>query len=356
MKRICCSLLLLFVICRLQAQSYAYFIDSFARAAGFNGVVLIQENNRLNYQKSFGYANLSWKVAATTDTKYKIASITKLFTSVLIMQLYEQGKIDLNSTIGKYLPAYKGEARDKVSIHQLLNHTSGISNMDTVTSFESALKNGLPPYQRPLTSTELMDQFCSGKLVHVPGKHFDYNNADYVILGKIIEQLYAQSYDSVLHRQLLDPLELKQTGILYQRDIHAGLADTYFYRDDIGRLVPDFPVYAENWFAAGSMYSTANDILRFSNALFGLKLLKQSSLDKMFVSGKGEYGYGVWVYEDYDIRGKNYRIIKRPGMIMGAQSMLFHIEGTGSTIILLSNTGNVSLDEFAARIAANIQL
>lgn len=356
MKRIFCSTLLLITLNNTQAQSYVTYIDSFAKAAGFNGVVLIQEKNKPAWQKSFGYSNLSFKIPSALDTKYKVASITKLFTSVLIMQLFEQGKLDLNASIGKYLPEYKGEAKDKVSIHQLLNHTSGISNMDTVTSFESALNNGLPPYQHPYTSTEVMDKFCSGKLVKAPGSYFDYNNADYVILGKIIEKLYDQTYDSVLQQNILRPLQLKQTGVLHQRDVLAGLADTYFYRDDLGKLVPDFPVYPENWYAAGSMYSTAADLLQFTNALFGMKLLKAASLDRMFVSGKGEYGYGVWVYEDYDIRGTMYRIIKRPGMIMGAQSMLFHIEGTGSTIILLSNTGNISLDEFAAKIAANIQL
>ncbi|NML23316.1 beta-lactamase family protein [Pseudoflavitalea sp. G-6-1-2] len=356
MKRILCSMLLLIALHCTQAQSYVTYIDSFAKAAGFNGVVLIQEKNKLSYQKSFGYANLSFKIPSSVDTKYKIASITKLFTSVLIMQLYEQGRLELSSTIGKYLPEYKGEAKDKVTVHQLLNHTSGISNMDTVTSFESALNNGLPPYQHPYTLTEVMDKFCSGKLVKAPGSRFDYNNADYVILSRIIEKLYNQSYDSVLQQNILKPLQLKNTGVLHQRDMPAGLADTYFYRDDLGRLAPDFPVYPENWYGAGSMYSTVADLLQFSNALFGIKLLKAASLDKMFLSGKGEYGYGVWVYEDYDIKGTMYRIIKRPGMIMGAQSMLFHIEGTGSTIILLSNTGNISLDEFAAKIAANIQL
>lgn len=338
-----------------QPTGIHHFIDSFATKNNFNGTVLIQQGLAISYQKSFGLANFQFKVPNTTETKYKIASITKLFTAVLVMQLYEKGKLDINKTIKNYLPAYKGEAADKVTIEQLLNHTSGIANMDTVKSMESALKNGLPVYQEPLTTEELLNDYCSGALVNQPGKVFDYNNAEYIILGKIIEKLYNKTYEQVVKENILQPLQMKNSGLLYQQNITDGLADTYFFRDDINKLVPDLPVYPENWYAAGSMYATVNDLLKFSNALFGLKLLKQESLNKMFVSGAGEYGYGVWVYEDYEINGKKYKIIKRPGQIMGAQGMLFHILGDDSTIIILSNTGTTSLDNFAAEIATHLK-
>jgi hypothetical protein len=102
------------------------------------------------------------------------------------------------------------------------------------------------------------------------------------------------------------------------------------------------------------MYSTAEDILKFSNALFGRRLLKQETLNLMFTSGIGEYGYAVWVHKDYEINRKMFTIIKRPGSIMGAQAMLYHILESGSTIIILSNTGTTSLDDFAAEIAKQI--
>jgi D-alanyl-D-alanine carboxypeptidase len=102
------------------------------------------------------------------------------------------------------------------------------------------------------------------------------------------------------------------------------------------------------------MYATATDLSLFINGLFGLKLLKEETLNKMFVSGLEEYGYGVWVYENYEINKKKFKIIKRPGQIMGAQGMLFHILEDGSTIIMLSNTGTTSLDDFAAEIATKI--
>ena len=337
-----------------QSPGINKFIDAFAKKNNFNGTILIQNKSGTSYQKSFGLANYQFKVSNRIETKYKIASITKLFTAVLIMQLYESGNIYLNKTIKNYLPDYKGAGADKVTIHQLLNHTSGMVNIDTVKTIESALKNGLPVYQKPSTTEELLINHYSDTLVNEPGKVFDYNNAEYIILGKIIEKLYNKTYEQVLKEHILQPLKMENSGLLFQQNIIDGLADTYFYRDDISKLVPDLPVYIENWYSAGSMYSTTNDLLKFSNALFGLKLLRQESLNKMFTSGLGEYGYGVWVYEDYEINNKKFKIIKRPGQIMGAQSMLFHILDTSSTIIILSNTGTTSLDDFAAEIAKQL--
>lgn len=306
------------------------FIDSFARKNNFNGTVLLEQKGKITYRKSFGYANFQFKVPNNPNTKYKIASITKFFTAVLVMQLAEQGKLDLQKSISSYLPEYKGEGADKVTLHQLLTHTSGMANMDTVTSIESALKNGLPVYQHPYTSDELLNRFCSDRLVNPPGKVFDYNNADFIILGKIIEKIYGKSYEQVLKEKILQPLQLTNSGLLHQQDIIRGLADTYFFRDDLHALVPDLPVYPENWYAAGAMYATADDLAVFCSALFNLKLLRQETLDKMFT------------------------IIKRPGQIMGAQGMLFHIREAGSTIIVLSNTGNISLDDFAAALAVKM--
>lgn len=235
------------------------FITSYVQKHNFSGSILIQKNDRTTYARSFGFANLKFNAPNSNQTKYKIASITKLFTAVLILQLEEQGKIDLNSTIKTYLPGYAGEGSDKVTVNQLLRHTSGIENIDKVKTAKDAIENGLPVYQTPYTSDDLMRKFCSGSLVNIPGTVFDYNNADYIILGKIIERIYGDTYEGVLTKRILQPLKLMNTGMLHQRDIVPGLADTYFFRDDLKRLANDLPVYPENWYAAGAMYSTTND-------------------------------------------------------------------------------------------------
>lgn len=350
MKKIIISLFTITSICLASAQSkLTRYIDSFTKKNNFNGTILVKQNNKITFHKSYGYANLEWKVPNSTDTKYKVASITKFFTSILIMQLVEEGKVDLNKPIHHYLKDYRGDKT--ITILQLLNHTSGMKNMDTITSAESAIQNGLPPYQHPFSAKQLLERFASDTLATSPGGEFSYNNADYIILGNIIEQVTGQSYEQVLNDKILTPLQMNNSGLLSQSKLIDNLASTYFIRDDINKLVPDLPVYWENWYAAGAMYSTTKDLLKFCNAVFTNKLLRKSSLDLMFVSGKGEYGFGVWVYLDYTINKKDYTIVKRPGQIMGAQSMIFYILETGATIIILSNTGTTDLDNFAARLA-----
>ncbi|NLR67965.1 beta-lactamase family protein [Chitinophaga varians] len=337
-----------------QSSKVNLFIDSFVIKNNFNGTILLAKENSAWYKKSFGFANFRQQIPNTTDTRYKIASITKAFTAVLIFQLYEKGKIDLYKTINNYLPDYKGEAANKVTLLQLLNMTSGIHNMDADLTLESALKKGMPQYQLPHTTDEMLTLYSSGKLETEPGKVWDYNNADYIILGKIIERVTGKTFEENLQASILQPLEMANSGIAYQQKIIPRLADTYFYRDDIKALVNDLPAYMENWYASGAMYATADDILRFANALFGKKLLKQATLDLMFTSGLNEYGCGVWVYKDYEIHHRHYTIIKRPGSIMGAQAMLFHVLEKGATIIILSNAATTSLDEFAAKIAEQV--
>lgn len=327
----------------------APFIAQFAKDHNFNGTVLIAERGKTIYQRSFGLANFAFAIPNTNTTKYKVASITKAFTSVLILQLQEQGRIDLQKPIGTYLPDYTGEGKDKVTVHQLLNHSSGIDNMDKVASLADAVANGLPPYQAPYTSDQILGKFASGKLVHLPGTTFDYNNADYVILGKIIERIYGKPYEVILKERILVPLGLTNTGMMRQQLVIKGLAETYFYRDDIKILAPDFPAYPENWFSAGALYSTAPDILRFSNGLFGGELLRPETLALMIKPGMDDYGYGVWSYEA-KFAGTTKHIVKRPGQIMGAQAQLYRYVEDDVTVIILSNTGTADLDEFVTSI------
>ena len=336
-----------------QSTTPESFLAAYTKEHNFNGSILIQKDGAVSYAKSFGLANIPFKVPNTNQTKYKIASITKLFTSVLILQLHEQGKIDLNKPIATYLPDYAGEGADKVTLHQLLNHTSGLANFDTVKDLDTALKSGIPVYQTPYTSDQLLARFCSGKLANVPGKVFDYNNADYIVLGKIIERLYSDTYERVLRDRILQPLKMENTGMLHQGDILDGLADTYFFRPDLKAMVNDLPVYPENWYAAGGMYSTVDDVLTFSNALFRAKLLKKETLALMTTPGLDDYGYGLWAY-DTKVNGKKHRVVKRPGQIMGAQTQLYRFLDEDVTIIILSNTGTTDLDELVAELGKKV--
>jgi len=325
------------------------FIAEYAQAHDFSGTLLVRQRGQPDYRRSFGLAQRAFAAPNAADTRYKIASITKLFTAVLVLQAHEQGRVDLQATIGLYLPDYRGPARDRVSVRQLLNHTSGLTNFDQVKTAEQALREGLPPYQTPYTSQQLLEKFCSGPLVHVPGANFDYNNGDYVILGKILESVYGQSYDRLLRERILDPLALRDTGLLRSEALVARLADTYHHLEPGGALRRDPPVYPENWYAAGALYSTADDTLAFAEALFGGRLLRPESLALMLAPGLDDYGFGLWTYTVQHADGP-HRIAKRPGAIAGAQAQLYRDLDAGLTVVILANTDSADLGEFAAQI------
>jgi D-alanyl-D-alanine carboxypeptidase len=319
----------------------------------FSGTILVQDQGKEIYHKSFGLADREFDVLITNETKYRIASITKAFTAVLVLQLFEEGKLDLHGTIKTYLPNYTGEGAEQVTIHHLLNHTSGIQNIDTVKTYQEAVSNGIEHYQKPLTTEILMSKYCSGKLVHKVGKVFDYNNGDYIILGKIIEKLTGKTYEEILKQRILDPLKMSESGMLYQRNIVKNLAKTYFREGDTKPLINDLPVYIENWYAAGAMYSTTADLLKFSNAIYGARLLKPETLSLMLKPGLDKYGYGLWI-PNIKIGGKQHRAAQRPGSVMGANTVLLRFLDKDLTIIILSNTNTTDIDAFSFLIGRNL--
>jgi CubicO group peptidase (beta-lactamase class C family) len=345
--------LLLMAPVMAQAADPSAFIESYAKEHRFSGSILVQEKGKVVYAGSFGLASLAFKIPTSRQTPYKIASITKAFTAVLVLQLQEQGKLDLQRPIRTYLPDYAGEGGDRITVHQLLNHTSGLPNFDTVTDAAAALTKGLPTYQTPYTSDQLLSKFCSGKPVHAPGAVFDYNNCDYIVLGKIVERVSGMQYGQLLQENILRPLGMKHTGLLRQGDIIDGLAETYFQRDSSGKLTADLPVYPENWYAAGAMYSTVDDLLKFSDALFGSGLISDANRASMIAPGLDDYGYGVWSY-DTKMQGRKVHVVKRPGRIMGAQTQLFHVLEPDVTVILLGNTDTTDTDELVSKIAKQV--
>lgn len=332
----------------------AAMIGDYAREHDFNGTILVQDNGGIRYHGSFGVAERAFGVPADTTTRYRVASITKLFTSVLVMQLHQDGRLHVDSAIAKYLPDYPGEGADRVTVHQLLNHTSGIENFDREQSFQEAVENGLERYQKPHTTDALLARCCSGKLVGEPGAAFSYNNADYIVLGKIIERVAGKPYEAVLEERILRPLGLRETGMLRQDTVMSRLASTYFYPDDSGRPINDLPMYPQNWYAGGAMYSTSTDLLAFADALFGGdRLLGAEARARLLAPGQDDYGYGLWSYS-FTRNGTRHRVAKRPGSIMGANAVLYRLLDRGATIILLANTNRTDLDEFAQRIANHL--
>lgn len=326
-----------------QAAEFDKVIDFYNQQNNFNGTVLVATDGKIDYLSGIGISNRQSQLSINSKSKFKIASITKTFTAVLILKLYEQGKIDLNATIGKYMPDYKGEGKDKVTIHNLLTYSSGIPNCEGST--------GIMVYQTPISVADFITKHCSGNLEFEPGKQFSYNNGDYVLLGKIIENITGKTFTHYLESEILNPLAMENTSMLSSKNIVSGLADTYNIDDSTKVFYKDDPMYIENYYAAGAMYSTVEDLLKFDNAIFSYQLLSKKTVDLMLTPYPELYGvaYGFWV-TDNKFGDKTFKVANRQGSIWGANANWLHIVDSNKTFLILSNTNATNLQELTEQL------
>lgn len=335
-----------------EQSSLAAFLNAQLQGTGFGGTILVSARSTVE-RHAFGLAERAFEAPCAIDTAYRIASITKLMTATIVMRLHEAGRLDLDGSIATWLPNYRGEGANRVKLKHLLNHTSGIENFDKgLTSYADAALKGIPAYQLPHTAVELMDRFASGPIQNEPGTAFDYNNADYVILGQIIEAVEGAPYDQVLKTHVLEPLGMARTGMAVQAAITPRFAPTY-YKDDDLPLANDLPTYGQNWYAAGGLYSTVDDLLTFSRGLYGGRLVSAASLQQLLTPGLDEYGFGQWV-STLEAGGATRRFAQRPGRIMGANTLLLRMLDDDITVIILANTNLVDTDRLGFRIARHL--
>ena len=207
-----------------QERNIQSLLDQFALENEFNGTILIRKQEETIYHNSFGLANREQNIPNTNDTRYAIASITKLFTSVIILQLVTQGEIDLDKAIIDYLPDYGGSVGDRATVHHLLTHTSGIQNCEEVHTDSTSLPD---IYLDEISTDEILRKYCSGPQIAEVGSTFNYNNGDYIILGKIIEKVSNDSYQNVLKQRILVPLKMDETGLIVTSEDIQNLAQGY---------------------------------------------------------------------------------------------------------------------------------
>jgi CubicO group peptidase (beta-lactamase class C family) len=325
------------------AQSPGRRIDALVRAyaeqSRFNGAVLVAHRGRVIYRKAFGWANAEWQIHNTPTTRFRVGSITKQFTATLILMLAEEGKLRLDGTIRAYLPEYPAAQGDRVTVHQLLTHASGIPSYTGLPGFMSNVS------RNPARPAEFVHLFDTLPFEFPPGSQFRYNNSGYYLLGAIIERLEGESYDQVLRRRILEPLGLRETGYDWSADIIPQRASAY--QMTLGGLRHAAYLDMSLPYAAGSMYSTVDDLWRWNQALTARRLLSAESYRLMETphvrAGQGWYGYG-WFSERVD-RGPerdSAAAFWHSGGINGFAAMHYRIPGDDIAIIWLDNSSQGS--------------
>lgn len=271
-------------------------LDKYTEYGQFNGSVLVADNGKVIYKKGFGMANMEWDIPNTPDTKHRLGSITKQFTAMLIMQLVAEGKLDLQATVSTYILDYSKVNGEKITIHQLLTHTSGTPNYTSFPNFFDDMS------RNPYTPTEMVRTFADSTLNFTPGERFEYSNSGYNVLGAIIEKVTGKTYEEVLQEKIFDPLKMKDSGYDHHDNVIKKRATGYSMKGNIAEN-SDY-IDMSTPYAAGALYSTVEDLYLWDQALYTEKLLPKKYMDMMFekyIPAFGEhYGYG-WLIGNFPV-------------------------------------------------------
>jgi D-alanyl-D-alanine carboxypeptidase len=311
----------------------------FVRPDEFSGVVLIAKDGKPVFRKAYGLANREWNVPNVATGKFRIGSMTKAFTATAILQLQEAGKLSIDDPISKYYAAAPASWH-AVTLRHLLTHTSGIPSYTDLPNFfaeQSRLDR---------TPEEIIKLTQDAPLQFVPGSKFSYDNTGYIILGYVIEKVSGQTYADYVRQHILAPLGMKDSGydvsetVLPQRA--AGYANSPSGVTNAPFLSMTLP------FAAGSIYSTVDDLLTWDQALYAAgKPLGAASLKAMFTDNGHGYGFGWGIA---DLHG--HRLITHAGGINGFVSEFERYPDDKLTVIVLSNYAGAPVGEIGTDLAA----
>jgi len=302
----------------------------------FNGTVLITSEGKTILQKAYNNTLTNNKLYS----QFRIGSLSKTFTSMIIAQLEDEDKLNYGDSISKYLPNY---INGNVTIHQLLSHQSGIPDFLANADYLNQI------FTTAYTLEELVNQFCSDTIEFQSGTKFEYSNSNFLILSLIAEKILNKNYSDILNQNIFQPLHMSDTYFGKSMD-STKLVTGFMY----GKPEPKY--YIQNVGGAGGITSTTGDLLKWSNALDVSQLISTSKIEQL-IEPKTEYndwdayyGYG-WMIDRYMFRSsKRHKIYYHPGTDFGFYSMFVKQPDNGITIILLNNTGEFPRFEIAELI------
>lgn len=309
-------------------------LDRLVRVSDFSGCVTVFDGGETVFDECRGLAERNFNVPVDHQTTFRIGSVGKMFTAVAIAQLVEAGKLSWNDTLAKLVPEYPDQATaKKITVWELLHHTAGLGDFMVPEYFEHS--------ERYVNPVDYLALIARQPKVGEPDKGLSYSNAGYILLGRIIENVSGESYFDYIQRRVFEPAQMTSSGFDSEDEIVPGLAVGYYHDDGVFSRT-----WKANWVQgiykgspAGGGYSTNTDLLRFADALHGGKLVKSTTLTKMFDGevpndGPGAIGAGI------DERLSHGRHIRgHQGGIEGTTADLEMVWETGAAVALTSNEG-----------------
>lgn len=307
------------------------YLEPLLKTNNFSGVILVAQGDRIILQKGYGHASIEHQVPNSPETVFQIASVSKPFTAAAVMLLNEQGKIDVRAPLSAILPNYPNG--EKLTIHHLLTHTSGIPNINDFPEYEEVQR-------QPHSPAVLVAYFKDKPLEFEPGARYSYSNSNYNLLALIIEKASGMDYGSFLKAAIFDPLALRNIGHHHAAaQIIPGIANGYAPSGSIGlERAPylDWSMKTGN----GSLYSDAADVMRFMRAVHQGRLLGERSLAASFTPHMPNIGYG-WFLTEANGRKIHHINGRSPGWAAQAD---YYVEDEVAVIVLANTYISVTTD------------
>jgi CubicO group peptidase (beta-lactamase class C family) len=336
MKRyiLCCIFVMPAIITSSQTkkEKLAFMMKQYHRFDMFDGVMLVAENGKIVYEGAFGLANREWNIPNTADTKFMIGSVSKPLTATLMLIQVQKGLISLDKTVSDYLPEFKGKPAARVTIRQLLSHTSGIPNYDIIKDFFPAIS------RQNFTREQYIKIYLDSSLVFEPGTRYAYSSWGYFTLGYIMERVTGKSYAQLMKEEIFSKLNMTNSGSYFHTQVVPNRATGYDY--SFGQYTSNDFRDQSNTMGTGDLYSTARDLFKFHLALTDHSILNKELTDVMLTPGirPARYGFG-WFNQNFkytqtDSIAANYHL----GMTDGFISFILRIPSANSFVILLCNT------------------
>jgi len=320
------------------ARRLSAYLKPFDETGNLSGTVLVARGARPLFRQSYGMASYELQVPNSNATRYHIASVSKPFTALAILQLQEQKRLNLSDPVSHYIPEFPNG--DRITVDNLLTHTSGIPDINDLPDYDTFARS-------PHTVEQLVAKFAGLPLEFQPGADQRYSNSNYNLLALVLEKVTGESYGDYIRKHIFEPAGMQNSGIDSDASrVIPSLACGYVPAGIAGYERAAYIDWS-NKMGNGSLYSTVDDLYRFDRALNRDTLLKSATRQKYFVDGPGNrYGW-------YMLKRMGHRLMAAKGHSPGFTAELDRYPDDDVTIILLSNSyGTASQNPIAEGIAA----
>lgn len=322
---------------QILSQVEAY-LQPFVQSGNFTGSVLIARKGQILFERGFGMANYELQVPNSPATRFHIASVSKPFTALAILQMQEQGKLSIDDPVARFVPDFPNG--DKIKLEHLLTHTSGISNVNDLPDYDTFART-------PHTLQQLVAKFAGLPHEFQPGADYHYSNSNYNLLALILEKVSGENYGDYVRKHILEPAKMANTGHDGDPLQLISLAASAYEPAGINSYEKAPYLDWSNKTGNGSLYSTVDDLYRFDRALNTDVLLKAATREKYFVEGRGNR-FG-WFHR----KRSGHRVMSSNGRSPGFTAVLDSYPDDDVTVIVLSNSyATVSQDPIAGALAA----